>query len=117
LTDASWAPLIHLGETGDGLNQTELAARVGIDGSSLVRLIDMLVERGLVERRMDPLDRRARRLFLSDAGRQAERHLRSVLVEAETELLADVDDEEIAVVLHALTKIEARIASRNEPSK
>jgi MarR family transcriptional regulator for hemolysin len=114
LTDASWAPLLHLGEAGDGVNQSELAARVGIEGSSLVRLIDMLVERALVERRMDPVDRRVRALFLTELGREAVQHLRGLLIRAEAELLADLDDDEIAVMLRAFEKIEGRIAPRKE---
>ncbi|MBL0372324.1 MarR family transcriptional regulator [Rhizobium sp. KVB221] len=114
LADATWAPLIHLGEAGDGLNQTELAARVGIDGSSLVRLLDMLVARGLVERRPDPIDRRSKRLFLTEAGRAAERDLRAILVRAETELLADLDDAEIASALAVFEKIERRLSPAQE---
>src|SRR5690554_7415022 len=45
LSDISWAPLIHLAESGDGVSQKELASLVGIDGSSLVRLLDTLESR------------------------------------------------------------------------
>ncbi len=38
LSDAVWTPLVHLHRLGDGISQTELAAAVGLDGSSLVRL-------------------------------------------------------------------------------
>ncbi|MGO4611814.1 MarR family transcriptional regulator, partial [Variovorax sp. 2RAF20] len=51
LSDATWAPLIHLHELGGGISQSELAAAVGLDGSSLVRLLDILVEQALIERR------------------------------------------------------------------
>src|SRR4051794_20112205 len=71
LTDATWAPLVHLDRSGDGVPQKTLALRIGIDGSTLVRLIDILESRGLVERRTDPTDRRARLLHLTEAGRQA----------------------------------------------
>jgi MarR family transcriptional regulator for hemolysin len=74
----------------------------------------MLVERGLVERRIDPVDRRVRTLFLTGLGREAVRHLRGLLVKAEADLLADLDDEEIAVMLRAFEKIEGRIAPRKE---
>ena len=69
LSDATWAPLVHLWESGGGISQKDLAALVGIDGSSLVRLLDILAGRGLVERRMDPADRRTRLVFLTEAGR------------------------------------------------
>ena len=71
LTDATWAPLLHLQETGDGISQKDLAVLVGIDGSSLVRLLDILAHKGLIERQIDKDDRRARLIFLTKAGRNA----------------------------------------------
>ncbi|WP_410859550.1 MarR family winged helix-turn-helix transcriptional regulator, partial [Paraburkholderia sp. SIMBA_054] len=56
MTDATWVPLVHLHQTGGGLTQKELAALVGIDGSSLVRLLDILCRQGLAERRVDERD-------------------------------------------------------------
>ena len=61
LSDATWVPLVHLEESGGGVTQKELAALVGIEGSSLVRLIDILGRQGLVERRVDTTDGRAPR--------------------------------------------------------
>ncbi|MBS0469189.1 MAG: MarR family transcriptional regulator [Proteobacteria bacterium] len=50
LSDAAWTPLVHLHRLGDGISQTDMAAAEGLDGSSLVRLPDMLVAQGLIER-------------------------------------------------------------------
>jgi len=65
------APLVHLESHGDGLRQNELAAAVGLDSSSLVRLIDRLEGQGLILRVVDEADRRARLLRLTEAGRTA----------------------------------------------
>jgi MarR family transcriptional regulator for hemolysin len=65
LTDATWTPLLHLRAWGDGVTQKELAERVGLDGSSLVRLLDILEGKGWVERRADAADRRSKRIFLT----------------------------------------------------
>lgn len=48
--------------------QCTLAAEMGIDKSAILRQIDVLEGRGLVERRIDPSDRRRKRLVLSRAG-------------------------------------------------
>lgn len=109
LTDATWTPLIHLHESGDGIQQKELAVRVGLGESSLVRLLDILCERGLVERRNDPDDRRARRVHLTAAGRAAVADLRVILGEAEQDMLADLDDSELAAMLDALSRISPRV--------
>jgi len=109
LTDASWTPLIYLHSLGDGLLQKELAAASGLDESSLVRLIDILSERGLLERRIDPDDRRARRLHLTDTGKRTASAIRAQLVALEKELLADFSDEDVAAVLRLCDRVEDRI--------
>ena len=112
LTDASWAPLIHLAESGDGVTQKVLAARVGIDGSSLVRLLDILERRGFIERRVDPQDRRARLIFLTEPGRRAVAGIRDVLARTDVELLAGLSDAELAGMLAAFDQIAERIGEK-----
>ena len=47
----------------------ELAAALAVDRTTLTAALKSLERRGLVETRLDEKDRRARRLFLTDAGR------------------------------------------------
>lgn len=109
LSDASWAPLMHLAIAGDGISQKELAARMGLDGSSLVRLIDLLERRELVSRRTDAADRRARHIHLTEAGRAAVAFIRERLDLAEAEMLADLSDADIDSLMEAFALINARI--------
>ncbi|MTH79222.1 MarR family winged helix-turn-helix transcriptional regulator [Paracoccus aestuariivivens] len=109
LTDASWVPLIHLQETGGGISQKELAALVGVDGSSLVRVLDFLCREGLVERRHDEHDGRARLIHLTELGTQRVAQIREQLVAAEQELLLDISDQELANILTSFEKIERRL--------
>lgn len=109
LTDATWAPLVHLHEVGDGITQTELAGRIGLDGSSLVRLLDIVCERGLIERRVDSGDRRARRIFLTPTGEVEVARIRSLLIEAEGELLSGITDAEIEAALAVFDRIAMRM--------
>lgn len=109
LTDATWAPLVHLQEHGDGICQKDLAALVGLDGSSLVRLLDILAAQEMIERRPDENDRRAKRIFLTDAGRRAVATIRKRLTVIEDEMMVDLDDEGIAAMLTAFERIEARL--------
>ncbi len=70
LSDATMGALMHLHELGDGVTQQkQLAARVGLDGSSSRTLLDILSRQGLLERRTDATDARARLVFLTQAGR------------------------------------------------
>jgi MarR family transcriptional regulator for hemolysin len=110
LTSASWSPLVHLQQAGDGISQKDLAARVGIDGSSLVRLIDGLVQQGLVERRPAAKDRRIKEVHLTDLGRRAVKDVRVQLDRLEDELLLDLSEEEITTIMSAFTAIEHRLS-------
>lgn len=111
LTDATWRPLVHLAEGGDGISQRDLAARISLDTSTLVRLLDLLETRGLVERRVDPSDRRARLIQLTDEGRTELARIRAMLLQAESELLADLGDSEVTAMLDGFTRIAARAES------
>ncbi|MBD9527124.1 MULTISPECIES: MarR family winged helix-turn-helix transcriptional regulator [Paracoccus] len=114
LSDASWVPLVHLRETGGGISQKELAALVGVDGSSLVRVLDFLCREGLVERRPDASDGRAKLIHLTPAGEARVTEIRRELGRAEDELLADLADTDIAAMLGHFDRIEARMVSPTE---
>jgi MarR family transcriptional regulator, organic hydroperoxide resistance regulator len=55
---------------GEGITQQELAERLLVTKGNVVGLIDRVSSAGWVERRPDPEDRRANRLYLTDAGRK-----------------------------------------------
>lgn len=67
LTDATWLPLLYLNRVGS-VRQGELADVLGLDRSSMVRLIDTLEQQGLVLREDDPDDRRAKKIVLTPAA-------------------------------------------------
>lgn len=110
LSDAAWPPLVHLDRSGDGITQNELAARCGIDGSTLVRLLDILGEQGLVERRVAPADRRSRLVFLTAKGRRTLTSVYRVLQQAEVAMLRNIDDKQLQVTLDAFAQIEQHLA-------
>src|SRR5260370_4657795 len=68
-TRAQWIVLFRLRQQ-EGLSQVDLADVLELQPISLVRLLDRLVEHRLLERRQDPRDRRANRLFLTASGLQ-----------------------------------------------
>lgn len=68
ITRAQWVVLARL-DHSEGLKQSELAEILDLQPISLTRLLDKLCESGLIERRPDPIDRRAKRLFLTPAAR------------------------------------------------
>jgi MarR family transcriptional regulator, transcriptional regulator for hemolysin len=68
ITRAQWVVLVRL-DRSEGLKQSELAEMLELAPISLTRLLDKLCDSGLIERRADPIDRRAKRLFLTPAAR------------------------------------------------
>jgi MarR family transcriptional regulator for hemolysin len=115
LTGTSWVPLVHLEETGGGLTQKELALLVGVDGSSLVRVLDILERDGLIERRRDEHDGRARRLYLTVEGTRRVAEIRQSLTASEEAMLVDMSDSDIVQMLEFCARIDARLNALEHP--
>ena len=113
-TRAQWIVLFRLREQ-EGLSQVDLAEVLELQPISLVRLLDRLVEHGLVERRHDPRDRRANRLFLTASGRQLANDLDSLRDSIATDVLQDIPVAAIETSLETLRDIKDRIKSFAEP--
>jgi MarR family transcriptional regulator, transcriptional regulator for hemolysin len=96
LTDATWRPLLHLHMLGNGVRQKELAGSIGIEGPSLVRLLDTLIAKGLILRSEDPADRRAKLLCLTQKGELLVIQIKETVSSLENKLLSPFSDSEIA---------------------
>src|SRR5947209_20181207 len=90
-TRAQWIVLFRLRQQ-EGLSQVDLADVLELQPISLVRLLDRLVEQGLLERRPDPKDRRANRLFLTRAGRRLVDDLDSLRDAIASDVLEEIPD-------------------------
>ena len=113
-TRAQWIVLFRLREQ-EGLSQVDLADVLELQPISLVRLLDRLVEHGLLERRHDPRDRRANKLFLTSVGRQLVDDLDSLRTSIAEDVLQDVATDRIQTSLETLRDIKERIKSIAEP--
>src|SRR6201994_2946476 len=113
-TRAQWIVLFRLRQQ-EGLSQVDLADVLELQPISLVRLLDRLVEHGLVERRSDPRDRRANRLFLTKAGRQLADDLDSLRNDIATDVLQGLPTATLETSLKALHDVKDRIKTLAEP--
>ena len=109
LTDATWRPLLHLYLLGDGIRQKELAASVGIEGPSLVRLIDTLAGKGLIQRSEDVADRRAKLLRLTPEGLVVVARIRETVTSLENLLLNPFSDSEISRFGQFILSLESTV--------
>jgi MarR family transcriptional regulator for hemolysin len=114
LSDATAVPLLVLSRQGTPVRQGVLADELGIEGPSLVRLIDLLQAEGLVVRREDPTDRRAKTLHLTPTGEAKVEELNRVLRRVRASLLKDIGSDELAVTFETLQRIEQRATRLHE---
>ena len=90
ISRAQWIVLMRL-DRSEGLKQSELAEILDLQPISLTRLLDRLAESGLIERRPDPHDRRANRLYLTSAARPLLKQLASLGEDLMETVLQNVD--------------------------
>lgn len=107
-TRAQWIVLFRLRQQ-EGLSQVDLAEVLELQPISLVRLLDRLVDHGLLERQPDPRDRRANRLFLTPQGRQLVDDLDSLRDAIATDVLHGMSTSKIETSLEALRDVKDRI--------
>ena len=95
--------LAAINTAGDGCHPKELAVRCALDASTISRAVAALVARGLVERTVDPADRRACLLGLTDAGHAALTDLERQQTDLLAAALRDWTDPEVDAFATALT--------------
>ncbi|MDB5616281.1 MarR family transcriptional regulator [Tardiphaga sp.] len=115
LSEATARPLLILSRGGTCVRQGVLADEMGLEGPSVVRLIDLLAAEGLVERHEDPTDRRAKILHLTPLGEAKADEIKRVMRRVRAELLKGVTPDELAVTFDVLRRIELS-ASRSVES-
>jgi MarR family transcriptional regulator, transcriptional regulator for hemolysin len=111
LTDATWRPLLHLHLLGDGIRQKELAASVGIEGASVVRLLDTLVAMGLIQRSEDAGDRRAKLLRLTPEGLLVVARIQKTVRDLDSELLTPFTADEITQLANFVLRLETSVSA------
>ena len=109
LSQAMAWPLVMIGRLGNGIRPGVLADVLAIEGASLVRQLDQLVEAGLVERREDTVDRRAKTLHLTPAGMRARAKIEASLVAMRDLMFSDVSDADLAACLRVFAALDERL--------
>jgi len=108
LSQAKWRLLVYLEMADCELTQRALSERLGIEGPSLVRLLDRMEADGWVERRLAPADRRAKTIHATARAVDTIRDIDRVAAGLRRELLADIPAQELALVSDVLQRIKRR---------
>ncbi|QHC33035.1 MarR family winged helix-turn-helix transcriptional regulator [Streptomyces sp. HF10] len=91
--------------SGEPPSQLALAKAVSLDRTVMTYLLDDLEAHGLVTRRPDPRDRRARQVLLTGAGRTRLAEVRHQLAAAEAELLTGLDERDALQLRTLLARV------------
>ncbi|MHB9117456.1 MAG: MarR family winged helix-turn-helix transcriptional regulator [Burkholderiales bacterium] len=110
LTLAQARALIYVSRH-EGVRQVELAELLEVQPITLARLIDRLADNGLVERRPDPADRRAYRVFLQPGAASHLAAIEKVAAVIRADALRGLDEQQIATLLSALGAMRDNLAS------
>jgi MarR family transcriptional regulator, transcriptional regulator for hemolysin len=108
MTRAKWAVLARL-DRFEGLKQNELAEMLDLQPITLTRLLDGLADNGLIERRADPNDRRAKRLYLTPAARPLLDRLSVLGEDLMQQALAGLDPSEVERLLASLSTVKENL--------
>lgn len=112
-TGPQWRTLKIL-QRHEGLNQGQLAELLEVEPITCSRMIDRLGEAGLVERRGDPDDRRAWRIFLTDKARPILDDLHTIASEMIEDALQGLDARQRNTLVESLNVIRSNLTQGQE---
>ena len=108
MTRAQWSVLARV-QRCEGLKQSDLAAQIEIAPITLGRIVDRLSASGLVERRIDPDDRRANRLYLTKNATPVLEKLSTIGEQVMQEALFGLDDDTMKALSASLLIIKSNL--------
>ncbi|OAH28111.1 MAG: MarR family transcriptional regulator [Methylorubrum populi] len=114
VSEAKALPLVLIGRLGGEPRQNALAEAVGIEGPSLVRLLDQLEAAGLVTRKEDTTDRRAKVLSLTDTGRSVVARIEADLDRLRKAVFSKVSASDLEASLRVFRAIQDRVGGPSE---
>jgi DNA-binding MarR family transcriptional regulator len=114
VTRAQWWVLAHLSRH-DGMMQTQLADALDVGKASLGNFLEKLESSGLIERRDDPIDKRAKRVYMARAGHQILKQMMQEEVFFNERILRGLTREEREDMIRTLTRIKTALSDQIGP--
>jgi MarR family transcriptional regulator for hemolysin len=106
---AGWLAIANVAKSKDALSQIELANRLGVEGPSVVALVDRLVKAGLVQRVPSETDRRIKHVVLTEAGLQLYAKVKTAADAYRVELLGGIDKARLQAATELLEELQAMV--------
>ena len=114
LTEATWLPLIYLARAPAPVRQKDLATSLVLDGSSVVRLLDALEAAGLIERREESADRRAKTITVTGRGLSIIDQVEAVSRDVRNATLVGLSRDEIEIATRVLEVVCQNLAKQQD---
>jgi MarR family transcriptional regulator for hemolysin len=111
LTQAKWVILLHLSQSEGMLPQRELVDQVGVEGPTLVRVLDGLERMNLIERHDCPTDRRTKTVHLTSSAQPILEKIMRIAADLRCEVLAGIDDEELSICLKVFGRMAQNVGT------
>lgn len=95
LSQARWLVLLHVARAKELPTQGELACSVGVENPTLARLLDALAAQHLIERQIDPDDRRVKKIALTRTALVLIEKIEAIATQLRREIFAGISEEDI----------------------
>ena len=112
VSQASWMTIAIAAKAESPLSQSELAERLGVEGATMVAMVDRLVKAGLVAREASSTDRRIKRVVLTPAGVAIYEKVKTEADTLRKQLLAKMDAKKLQAATELLDNLRAIIDSQ-----
>lgn len=99
---ASELPIIIYVLKHEGVSQEEMAQFLSIDKAAIARAVDTLLEKGLVQKEKDELDRRANKITVTEVGKKIEFELNQRLLYWTQYLTNDIEEKDVDTMYRVL---------------
>lgn len=109
LTRPQWLALVRLNRR-PGASQSELADMMEIERAPAGKIVDRLEERGWIERRPDPDDRRINRIFLTEVGERLHATISPIALATVSDALGDLNVGEVARLTQLMSRVKLRLS-------
>ena len=109
VSQASWMTIAVAAKARLPLSQSELAESLGVEGATMVAMLDRLVKAGFVIREPSTTDRRVKRILLTQTGNLLYDKVRAEAATFRQELLANVDPKKLLAATELLESLEGTI--------
>ncbi|HUE09418.1 MAG TPA: MarR family transcriptional regulator [Steroidobacteraceae bacterium] len=109
LSQASWTTIAVAAKARSPLSQSELADRLGVEGATMVAMVDRLVKAGLIVRQPSKTDRRINRVVITEAGNRLFDTVKTEAAAVRKELLTHVDPKKLSVATELLEALQQLI--------